>query len=163
MKKLLKRRAAFLASFLAVVATACFVGCAKKTPDGMPKLYPCSVTLTQGNAPLADATVTLANDSIEWAVSGTTDEKGVAVIYTHGTYAGAPEGDYVVVVQKQIVEKPTVQQQSPSDDIIGGVAYNCVSEEFGSKKTSPLKLEVKGKTTGSFDVGEAIREEVKPI
>lgn len=163
MKKLLKRRSTLIATVLAVVAASCFVGCARKTPDGMPKLYPCSITLTQGNAPLADATVTLVNDSLEWAVSGTTDEKGVAVIYTHGTYAGAPEGDYVVVVQKQIVEKPTVQQQSASDDIIGGVAYNCVSEEFGSKTTSPLKLEVKGKTTGSFDVGEAIREEVKRI
>lgn len=153
----------FLVALTLVLATALFVGCKRKTPDGMPKLYPCSVEIIQDGKPLADATVTLSTEEHTWAVSGTTDASGVAKIYTHGTYPGAPNGNYVVVVSKQIVEEPEAQQVSASDAISGGKAYNLVAPEFGSKDTTPLKIEVNGKTNGSFDVGAAIRDEVKAL
>lgn len=164
MKAELKRPSLFLKlAFAAILVVTALGGCARKTPDGMPKLYPCSVTITQGDAPLADATVTLSSDSLQWAVSGTTDASGVAKIYTHGTYPGAPEGSYVVVVQKQIVEEPEAASQSASVVVSGGTAYNCVASEFGSKDTSSLKIDVKGKTTATFDVGEPIHEAVKAL
>lgn len=156
------KRTLFFALSLMCAATI-FSGCGRKTPAGMPKLYPCSIEIIQDGKPLGDATVTLATEEHTWAVSGSTDASGVAKIFTHGTYPGAPLGKYTVVVSKQIVEEPEQTQVSASMIVSGGTAYNLVAPEFGSRDTSPLTLEIKGKTKESFDVGESIREEVKAI
>ena len=136
--------------------------CKRATPEGMPKLVPCSVSIIQDGQPCEGAAVTLFTDDHTWAVSGTTDASGVAKIFTHGTYPGAPLGKYTVVVSKQVVEEPEATQ-SASEIVSGGTAYNFVDPQFGSKSTSPLELEVTGKTSASFDVGAAIHEAVKPL
>ena len=38
-----------------------------------------------------------------------------------------------------------------------------VEEQYGSRDKSPLTLEVSGKTTEKFDVGAAVRNEVKAM
>lgn len=153
-------------SFGVLVGALCLclmVGCGRKTPEGMPKLVPCSISITQDNKPLEDATVMLVSEGLTWTVGGTTDHSGVAKIYTHGTYPGAPVGNYKVVVSKQIVESVDNIEVSASVVVSGGVAHEYVAEEFRSADTTPLTLEIKGKTSESFDVGAAVDETVKPL
>ncbi len=160
MKNNRTRRIVALALFVAT--SCCFLSCSKPRPDGLPPLVSCKITVTQDSQPLADATVSLYSDDVPWAVGGTTDASGVAVIYTHGQYAGAPEGNYVVTVTKQVVEQAEVAL-SPSVMTQGGKAYDLVEEQYGSRDKSPLTLEVSGKTTEKFDVGAAVRNEVKAM
>ena len=154
-----------LSSALVLCAALTFVGgCSRPTPDGMPKLVPCTVRVTQEEEPLAGATVELLGDeNFKWTVSGTTDAQGNAKIHTHGNYPGAPEGSYKVAVSKQIVGKksrqPNVRSYVPS----GGTAYNCVDPQYGKADTTPLTIDVKGKTSAAFEVGAAIHEPVKPL
>ena len=47
---------------IVLLTLLCFAGCtSQKLPDGMPKLYPVTMTVTQEGKPLADASVMLAN------------------------------------------------------------------------------------------------------
>ena len=151
-----------LALALLAATVCCFASCSKPRPDGLPPLVSCKITVTQDSQPLEGATVSLYSDDVPWAVGGTSDASGVAVIYTHGQYAGAPKGSYVVTVTKQIVEQADVPL-SPSIMTQGGKAYDLVEEQYGSKETTPLKLEVSGKTSEKIDVGAAVRNEVKAM
>ncbi len=149
-----------------VVVLIAINGCAgKKKPDGMPKLVPCSVKIVQAGNPLAGATVSFYSDSSQWSVGGTTDENGVAKMYTHGEYPGSPEGSYKVTVEKCVVDAPDVDlsTMSPSVAPTGLTAKNYVDLKFKDRETTELKIDVKGKTSAEFDVGAAVEEEVKRI
>lgn len=156
-----------LSSALVLCAALTFVGgCSRPKPDGMPKLVPCTVRVTQEEEPLAGATVELLGDeNFKWTVSGTTDAQGNAKIHTHGDYPGAPEGSYKVAVSKQVVEQEEVDESQMSASYVpsGGTAYNCVDPQYGKADTTPLTIDVKGKTSAAFDVGAAIHEPVKPL
>jgi len=72
----------------------------KKRPDGFPQLYPCEITVLQEGTPLSGATVMLLSEggSVPWTVGGGTNDSGVARIFTHGEFAGAPLGQFQVWV-----------------------------------------------------------------
>lgn len=155
----------FLFSLAALLCCAAVVGCGRPKPDGMPKLFPCSVKVLQDGAPLADATVTFYGaDDFKWAVSGATDANGVAKMHTHGTYPGVPEGQYSVTITKNVVEKPEVDPNaSASLTVNGGQAYDLVDAQFKMKDSTPLTITVSGKTSEEFDVGAAVRDSVQAL
>ena len=155
----------FLFSLAALLCCVAVVGCGRPKPDGLPKLFPCSVKVIQDDAPLADATVTFYGaDDFKWAVSGATDANGVAKMHTHGTYPGVPEGQYSVTITKNVVEKPEVDPNaSASLTISGGQAYDLVDAQFMTKDSTPLTITVSGKTSEEFDVGAAVKDAVQAL
>jgi hypothetical protein len=161
-------------SFCVLFALAS-LGCGQKTPDGMPDLQPTMLTVIQGGAPLADATINLKSldSSITWTCGGVTDANGVATLVTHGQYKGVPVGKYKVSVSK-IVGEGTPPPPSPIDEasakvyqdyIDSGATYeefDVVDKKFFDVAATPLEVKVvKGKNNLSVDVGEAIREPIR--
>jgi hypothetical protein len=134
------------------VLTGCDFGSAK--PEGFPKkLYPCEVTILQDGIPLLGARVSLSHqdeNQKNWGVSGITDTEGVVQFYTYGKWKGAPEGTFKVTVAKYLVEGPDNKE----------ITYTLIDEKFAEPETTPIQLEVKGKTTQTFDVGVAIKKKI---
>ena len=84
-------------------------GCGEKYPPDFPKVYPMTVTVTDGTTPLPNVRLMFYHASNEagtgYAVYGYTDAKGVAKVTTsQGAYskAGIPDGEYVVTVDEVI-------------------------------------------------------------
>lgn len=144
-----------------------------KTPDGMPKLEPVTVTVLQGDVPLANATLNLKplepSTTNNFTCGGTTNEEGVATIVTHGQYKGAPVGKYKVAVSC-VVGEGTPPPPSPIDEesarvykeyIDSGATYeefNVVDPEFSTIESTTLEIEVvKGKNQLTIDCGEPVR------
>jgi len=163
--------------FIVVMFGLCILsGCEqKKRPDGMPALFPCSITVTQKDQPLEGALVRLMPESgsFEWTIGGKSDASGVAKITTHGEYAGAPAGTFKVLVSK--IEKQPSAYEQPKDNMSDEwkewfaksaneklPTFRYVKAEFDdAKKTSHSITITKGKNNAAFDVGEPIKEEVK--
>jgi len=149
--------------FLALLLAATLTGCGKQRPDWLPELYPMTIIIIQDGKPLEGASVQLIpSDSGRFAVSGTTDIAGQAVLKTSGQYSGVPAGQYKVVVTKTEIEKigPPPKDEYSSQPIIN---YHLVETQYGSRKTTPLEIEiVSGKNeTKTFDIGKKIREKVE--
>ncbi|MDO4586887.1 MAG: carboxypeptidase regulatory-like domain-containing protein [Planctomycetia bacterium] len=139
-------------------------GCGKKKPDGMPKLVPCEVSVIQDGKPLEGAVVSFYSDTIKWSISGTTDANGLAKIHTHGTYPGSPEGEFKVTVTKTVIEQTTQPEPvSASVTVSPSPSYDSVDSQYKMRNSTPLTITVSGKTTQSFDVGAAVRDEIKPL
>jgi len=142
----------FLSVFL-VCCTIFSAGCGgsgqRAKPKDMPPLFPCTLTFTQEEVPLAEASVILHSDS-KWAVSGKTDEKGEVKLVTNGFYNGAPAGTYKITVTKFIVvEDETTGATIKRTDVIG--------KQFQSAQTTPFEIEIgKGGNDKAFDVGKAV-------
>ncbi|MCF0234592.1 MAG: hypothetical protein HUK22_06390 [Thermoguttaceae bacterium] len=148
----------------AILAGVCVVGCAKPKPDGMPKLVPCSVKVTQEGTPVEGATVGFFADGFEWGAAGTTDASGVAQMYTRGTYPGSAEGEFKVTIQKSVVEPVDVSQMtSASVTPTGGTAFDYVDLQYKTAESTPLTITVSGKTKAEFDVGAPAKEAVKAL
>jgi hypothetical protein len=145
-------------------------------PEGMPRLYPASVTVVQEGTPLAGAMVQLVSDEPElsrWGPSGITDAAGVAVLKTNGTYDGAPLGKFKAIVSKREREPhpnpewanlpdgdPNFQKYRQAE--MKRKTFNYVEPKYSSIADSPLTLEITadGKTY-SLDVGKQTKAEVK--
>ena len=138
-------------------------------PEGMPQLYPCSITIIQDDAPLAGAIVSLVsqNGDGKWSSSAQTDEKGVAKLITYGQFQGAPEGNYHVTVSKRISDgdppPPNVDENGrvlgPPVTVVPSY-IELVAMEYTSSKSTPLTIEVKPAKKGNdqtFDVGKAVQ------
>ena len=151
-------RTFFCLSFLVVFII--FAGCSDtKKPAGLPALHPCEVTITQDGKPLAGANVVFYGDQT-WAIGGGTDESGIAKIYTHGTFAGAPAGTYKVTITKTVTEGgPTeAERNDPSFSGGGGSTYDLVNPKFRSAGTTSLEVEVQsGKNTKTLDVEKSVK------
>jgi len=142
----------------------------------MPDLYPCSITIKQGGAPLVGAVVSLRQkqgESIGWNTEGITDSRGVAHIATGIDFKGAPAGEYSVVVSKTEMAPSKFSPHAPEDPAEAEKWYNesiaekrmmyrLVKAEFSDAKTTPHSITItKGKNTATFDVGEPVQEEIK--
>ncbi|MBQ9873390.1 MAG: carboxypeptidase regulatory-like domain-containing protein [Thermoguttaceae bacterium] len=158
-------------AFLAIAS----VGCGKKKPDGMPDLQPTLLTVTQGGAPLSGAMVNLKSTdaSNKWTCGGTTDEKGVAALVTHGQYKGVPIGKYKVSVNKTIGEGDPPPRTPFNEETArawkeyhdAGKTYEefyVVDQKYATVDATPLEIEVvKGKNNLTADVGEAVKIPIK--
>ncbi|MDO5309860.1 MAG: hypothetical protein Q4G03_10290 [Planctomycetia bacterium] len=160
-------------STLVLALMVAVVGCGKpKKPDGLPDLQPVVLTVTQGTAPVANAVVILkATDSSatnNFTCGGTTDEKGVATIVTHGQYKGAPVGKYKVAVTC-VVGEGTPPPPNPMDEESARVwkeyhdaglkweEFHTVNPELSNVNTTTLEIEVvKGKNNLAVDCGEPV-------
>jgi len=122
--------------FAAVFITGCW---GEPRPDGMPRLYPVSIIVTQEGVPLEEASVTLIPEdpaNARWGPMGMTDGSGVAVMRTDGKYAGAPLGTYKVVVSKmEIIDPPP---GTPGESR----AVHHVPQQYGSIADTPLRIEI---------------------
>lgn len=156
-------RLALCLLMVAIVVSGCG---GKKKPDGFPTLYPCEIKIIQDGVPLEGAVVNLFSEdgSVKWVVGNGTDANGVAKMYTHGDFQGAPTGKYKVTVTKTVIEDAPSQEQLNNPNFVGpmGTAYDYVELEYKSQKTTPLSMEVtSGKNSQEFDVGKAIRDKVR--
>ena len=138
-------------------------------PEGMPPLYPCSITIIQDDAPLVGAIVSLISQTGDgkWSSSAQTDEKGVAKLITYGQFQGSPEGNYHVTVSKRISDgEPPKSNVDESGRVLGPPVIvvpsyiELVAMEYTSSKTTPLTIEVKPVKKGNdqtFDIGKAVQ------
>ena len=158
--------------FLLLLLSVSLFSCSNR-PPGMPVLYPCKITVIQGEAPLADATVILINVSDiatgqAWAPMGKTNSSGVAVMMTNAQYSGAAAGKYQIIVEKRDMEPsklgPPPAADSPEYDAWSEKRANedlalltLIDEVYSSSKT-PHEIEVgKGPNEKTIDVGKAVR------
>lgn len=127
------------------------------------------ITVTQDAKPLPGATVILVPETVlekGWVISGGTDSRGIARMFTHGKYEGAPGGKYKVLISKQEHEnaEPPKMPMSASDFRPPVPVYDTVDARYKTVKTTPFEIEVNnGKTTASFDVGKAVRKTIPKI
>ncbi len=169
------KRKPLLFAALGLILSAATLGCGPKLPDGMPKLNPTTLTVTQDGQPAADAMIRLKalDASNKWTSGGTTDAKGVATLVTHGQYKGVPTGKYKVAITK-IVGEGTPPPPSPIDAesarvyqeyVDSGATYEefyVVGQEYGFVETTPLEVEiVAGKNDLTIDAGPVVREPVE--
>jgi len=145
--------------FIAVLAFQIGCGNDPGRPQDLPKLYPVNITVTQEGNPLEGATVTLkSKEAVKYAVcSGTTNAAGVAVLLTYG-YAGAPLGQYAVMIDKTGVEgaKEAINEEGLSYET-GGAIYRYVDAQYWLEST-PLSIDVTEKgAKETFDVGKPVR------
>ncbi len=154
---------------VALAVAAAFVvggalGCSgKKRPENLPELYNVKVKVTQGGAPLADASLNMiaADGSGGWSVGGKTDANGVASLTTHGDFKGAPAGTYKVGVVKTefTVKEGAVDDEgnpyTPTPDQLKNPALmdarfvditSTIPEEYANPQTSPLEATISADT-----------------
>lgn len=106
-------------SALLVLSFALCLGCKSGKPEGIPKLFPASVTLVKSGTPIANANILLVpadgTPSGSWSVAGVTDASGRATLETsQGDWkaSGAPQGEYKFYVTKLAqIEEP----EKPAD------------------------------------------------
>ena len=143
---------------LLLICCSISTGCNQaRRPNNLPKLYPCSITITQDGQPASDVLVSLYDQSGQWAISGKTGEDGIAQIKTHGQFSGAPSGEYVVLLDKSETEggRDFAATGGSSDEIR---VYSYVDPQYRMQETSPLKISVTGKSTNeTFEIGPAER------
>jgi len=157
--------------FLCLLTIGFIVGCGPKLPDGMPKLYPVTITVTQDGTPMEGADVILSGVG-DWMSTGTTDANGLAKLYTLGQYVGVPAGTHKVTVTKVVAEgeKPPPNPFDAESQRVfqeyqrAGktyVQFHTTAREYRIPDTSPLSVEVKsGVKNVSVDVKGTIKEEI---
>lgn len=91
----------------------------------------------------------------QWPVGGVTDANGTAKINTYGSYPGAPEGKYTVLVSKE-----TIVYSDESRINVEKFIYT-VDQKYSSVNTSDLKLDFSAgqPATAEFDVGAPVNVE----
>ena len=155
-----------LLSALAITLLAT-IGCGgSPRPDGLPPTYPLTIKVLQEGQPLGDAAVALIDQdsSVKWAIGGTTNAEGIAQIWTHGTYNGAPEGNYSVVITKTIYEglddynDAMIRGDTAAAQRIQVNMFQLVEDAYTVAKDTPIKVEVTRSTrTLEVDAGPAVR------
>jgi len=153
---------------LSLIGLVAFVlaGCGgEPKPDGLPQLYPVTLTFMQGGEPCAEAIVTLVPESgSPWGTGGVTNANGSVAVQTHGKFPGAPAGKYKIIVSK--TENGTAGQ-APVDMFTPQMVqtFNLIDPIYANSATTILTLEVESSKTKkpypSFDLGEKVREAVR--
>lgn len=152
------------------------IGCGETRPDGMPELYPATVTVMQDGSPLPGAAVTLLPQDAaltRWPVGGTTDDSGVVKLHTYSTYPGAPAGTFKVTVSKTTTEgdpRPTHPGANATPDQLSAYdramktgtfeVFQVVAAEHRMPSTTKLSIDVtpSGPNDFTLDVGPAVKE-----
>ena len=137
-----------------------FAGCGgEPKPEGLPKLYPTIIQLTQDGEPIEGASVQLVSETDgRWPIGGSTDANGSVSLSTYGKYPGVPAGKYKVLVSKTEREKVGPEPQSMYETQAENV-YDLIDPVYSRAGTTTLEVEVKpGKNSlGPFDLGAKIR------
>jgi len=143
-------------------------GCGPKLPDGMPKLYPVTITVTQAEQPLAGATVSLRSVDTAatgtWTIGGLTDANGTIELYTNG-FRGAPAGTFKVVLLKQENEGLAEREAAANrGEPLGGITvriWSIIEEDYNHADRTPLEVEITPSTRAlTVDAGPVVRIDV---
>ena len=135
-------------------------------PPGFPKLYPVSLQVMQEGVPLTKASVSLkiADNSMTWSIGGVTDEQGIAVLWTHGKFRGAPVGTFKVTVNKLFNEGEEEMNLAMNQGDEAAAAkiqvksYSFVNEEYNLFATTPVEIEITTKSKViDVDAGPAVK------
>jgi hypothetical protein len=130
-----------------------FTGCVNNDsrPADMPTLVLCTVTVLSEGQPLPNVDVDFhsTNPDFRWNANATTDADGVAKMVTYSRYFGVAEGEYAVTVSK--LERETFDPEHPPKSVN---VFTLTDPQYIDPKTTPLKINVSGKTVQSFDVGK---------
>lgn len=158
-------------SILVTISTLAFLlsGCGPQKPDGFPKLYPISIKVLQEGKPLDNASVSLrlVDESMVWSIGGKTDDKGVAVLWTHGKYQGAPEGKFKVSINKTFNEGEKEMLEAADRNDFAAAAkipvksYSFVKTEYNSLETTPVVIDITPKSRMiDVDAGPEVKTEL---
>lgn len=146
------------------------LGCGPKKPEGIPDLYPATVTITDSGSPITNANIFfLQQESTtgSWTTNGLTDAKGVAVIKTSlGDWKsnGAPAGKYKIYVTKvpdAPMEAPPPEIANDSDALDAFYRAQAkkidalpkeIPVKLSSPMTSPLNITVEAGSTAELTV-----------
>lgn len=155
----MKNRVQYIFLMVVAIATVGSFGCSKtKLPEGMPKLYPCALTIHYADGSAVDgATVGLyPADSGQWPGGGVTDKNGVVQAKTNGTYNGIAEGKYKVTVSKK--EIPPIEAAKSMEEAMSRTTPQpviLVAPIFSDSQTTPLEVEIKqGKFSATLEVNK---------
>jgi len=158
--------------FLCLLSLGILTGCGPKLPDGMPKLHPVTITVTQDGTPLADANIVLSGVG-DWVSTGSTDAQGVAQLFTQGRYPGVPAGTLKVTVTKVGTEgepPPPNPFDAESERVYqeyqrAGKSYrqfHVVPPDYRQESTTPLTVEVApGIKNVSVNVEGTVNEDIR--
>lgn len=148
-------------------------GCGMQNrPEGMPRLYPATLTATQEGVPLANASIMLYPQDpamTPWGTGGYTDDHGNLVVFTYGKYRGVVPGKYKVCVSKLDFD-PSTFVGEPTDATMAAYdraemmrqGYDLVDPKLGKQETTTLEVEFqKGKNSLTLEVGKAVRIPIK--
>jgi len=142
-----------LSVIVTIFVVSSLAGCGgRSAPSGMPKLYPCTITITdKENNPLANVILTTNHPddpAYAWAAVGTTNESGVADLKTLGEYRGAPAGTFkVTATLYDSRPHPNPVFALDADGNPNFETYNALKPVYASLKDPPLTLEVDSKAT----------------
>ena len=158
--------------FLCLLSLGILTGCGPKLPDGMPKLYPVTITVTQDGAPLEGANIVLSGVD-DWISTGSTNSQGVAQLFTQGRYPGVPAGTLKVTVTKVGTEgepPPPNPIDAESARIYqeyqqSGKTYrqfHVIPADYRQEATTPLTVEVKqGVRNVTVNVEGTVNEDIR--
>jgi len=144
-----------------------FVGCGPQLPDGMPRLYPVTITVTQEGQPFPEALVSLRSVDTAatgtWTIGGRTGADGTVELYTSG-FRGAPVGTFRVVLFREdnvgLAEREAAALRGdPFEGIVVRI-WSLVQEEYNHPDRTPIEIEITPDTrTLTIDAGPAVRIE----
>ncbi|MDR0337421.1 MAG: hypothetical protein LBI18_10055 [Planctomycetaceae bacterium] len=94
--------------FMSLLLVSFLVGCYSKAPDGFPRVYPATITVTQDGKLLEGAVVILESltEHTRWSVGGKTDATGSvqpATVQGNHSVVGVPAEDFLVTITKNPV------------------------------------------------------------
>jgi hypothetical protein len=139
--------------FIATIFLIVCLGCTNNNsrPADMPELVPCEIKILSDGQPLPDVEVAFhhSDPNFRWQPGATTNSNGVAKMVTYGQFFGVVKGDYTVTVTK--TERETFDPAHPPKQV---KVFTFTDPKLTDPKTSPLTINVSGKTTQSFEVGQ---------
>lgn len=158
-------------SILCVFFLVFAAGCSREgKPEVLKDLNPVTVTVVDGGAPVEGVRVLLSSKGPRgaWGCSATTNAQGEAKIQTSissKSGPGAPAGDYIIVLSKNVPLPPELEPQEEDQNLSASAAAakEAKKKEFYDKNriipqkleqsdTSPLELTVAEKTGGTLKV-----------
>jgi len=138
-------------------------GCSESSqPTDMPTLYPCTISVTQGGSPLADAYVELISPDVQkYRPSAPTDASGNAVMLTYG-HPGVPAGTYTILVSKTIEDDIVYKTDEYGERVVASSNnYKTVEDRYSNPETTPHSIEITSKSARiTIDVGKAVRNKM---
>jgi hypothetical protein len=121
-------------------------------PEGLPELYPCSISVTFGGNAIEGVKVSLTpvDGDMKWKPSGLTDKNGTAKLDTSYGFEGVPVGLYTISFSKIIHTADDSDPSIPENKSLIPLKYK--QGNFSEK--IEIKAEEKNEFSFVLDAGE---------
>ena len=126
-----------------VVAASVAVGCSVEDPD-LPKLHPVTGTVTLDDTPLARAAISFnpTGSTLGSGSTAMTDDQGKYELTTLHQGAGAPVGEYQVVISKIVQPDGTEFAPDPNRDMMTTPQKELVPSKYSDPIQTTLSAVV---------------------